>query len=121
MRATPLAAGWWLVALLMAGTAFASHVQSGTVVGKVELWEAAPPPGPCRAIVQAANVTAVATDTHRVAGRAAVRGGRFALTLTVGRYTLKLVVSGSRIGDLTRTVRIEPQRTVTVNLLVPIS
>jgi hypothetical protein len=120
MRATPLAAGWWLVALLMAGTAFASHVQSGTVVGKVELC-GGPPPGPCRAIEQAANVTAVATDTHRVAGRAAVRGGRFALTLTVGRYTLKLVVSGSGIGDLTRTVRIEPQRTVTVNLLVPIS
>jgi hypothetical protein len=71
--------------------------------------------------VQAASVTAVSTDTRCVAGHAAVRNARFALTLGVGHYTLRLILLGSGLGALTTTVRIEPLRTVTVNMLVPIS
>jgi hypothetical protein len=66
-------------------------------------------------------VAAVSTDTRRVVGRVQVRKGRFALTLAVGRDVLKLIVPGAGIGVLARTIRIEPQRTVTANMLVPIS
>ena len=110
----------WLAVPVMASSVPSSHLQRGSVVGMAELC-GGPAPGHCRAIVQAAEVTAQSTGTPRVAAHVAVRKARFALTLAVGRYTLRLVLPGSGLGALTKIVRIEPNRAVTVNMLVPIS